>query len=231
MSLQKERVGGLDVLKIRGDPDGVTILLLHGYGADASDLASLHSFYQATPQPTWIFPNGPLKIPFSPAYVGRAWFPIDMAKLQQAMYEEDVQAILHFFQTDLEEARAPLAELIERLEIPRSKLILGGFSQGAILAIDTALHHHDPTAALLIFSGTIANFATWSHLAPLHARTRFFQSHGVYDPILPFSLAQSLEILLKNGHLEGKLHTFQGGHEIPRSILTQAGHFLKGILQ
>jgi len=146
------------------------------------------------------------------------------------MLKNDLAAVSRLFPLDLQEVRKHLELLIGELNIPRSKLVLGGFSQGAVLAIDTAFHHHDPCAALIILSGTLANADQWARLAPLHAKTIFFQSHGTEDPILPFQLAISLEALLHASHLKGKLHPFHGGHDVPHSILVQLNHFLTNTL-
>jgi len=83
MTTKKRVLGGLEVLEVPGDPQGATIILLHGYGADNRDLASLAKLCEIAPRPTWIFPNGPLTIRFSPFYSGKAWFPIDMTSLNR----------------------------------------------------------------------------------------------------------------------------------------------------
>eukprot|EP00045_Choanoeca_perplexa_P006883 m.59990 g.59990 ORF g.59990 m.59990 type:complete len:92 (+) comp13833_c0_seq1:696-971(+) len=57
----------------------------------------------------------------------------------------------------LAEAREQITKLITRIEVetglPKSKMVLGGFSQGGILATDTALHLEEPLAGLCILSG------------------------------------------------------------------------------
>lgn len=217
---------GLKFLEMPGDPGGATILLLHGFGAHAEDLFSLSEVYCGTPRPRWLFPNGPLEIPFFPGYVGRAWFPIDMEALQQG----DLQKVEKAFPHDLTEARLHLERLIGELDIPRSKLLIGGFSQGAVLAIDALLHGSEKARGLLIFSGTLICQAEWSRLAPLHAKTPFFQSHGIHDTLLPFKKAQEVAALLQKGGFEGKLHAFSGGHEIPQNVLTQLNQFLMSVL-
>lgn len=217
---------GLKLIDIPGDPNGATILLLHGFGASADDLYSLHEIYQEFPRPRWIFPEGPLEIPLFPGYIGRAWFPIDMEALEQG----DLQKAEKAFPQDLKEARQHLERLIGELNIPRSKLLIGGFSQGAVLAIDTVLHGHERVGGLLIFSGTLICETEWSQLVPLHAKTPFFQSHGIRDNLLSLKKAEELTALLQKGGLEGNLHIFQGGHEIPPTILTKFKHFLSNIL-
>lgn len=220
---QQRRVGNLDIVELPGDPAKGTIVLLHGFGADAYDLASLSGVYKG---PTWIFPQGPLPVPIAPGYIGNAWFPVNIELLAQAIREKRYDEISEAFPAELGYARTLLEDFLIELNIPRSHLILGGFSQGAVLAVEIALHSMQKCAALLIFSGTLINHVNWKKLAPLHAHTHFFQSHGSQDPLLPLEKAVELERLLLNGGLTGKLHSFQGGHEIPHSVLLELSTFL-----
>lgn len=194
------------------------------------DLAGLSEVYQQPPRPTWLFPNGPLEIPIMPGYNGRAWFPIDIEALQTALQKGDFDAVANAFPAELADARQQVERLVGELDIPRSKLILGGFSQGAVLATETALHGMDRVAALLIFSGTLICEPKWRRLSHLHAKTPFFQSHGTNDNLLPMKKAEALEQLLLEGGLQGKLHRFNGGHEIPQTVQRELNAFLVNLL-
>lgn len=223
----EKKIGDLDVLEVPGDPGGVHIVLFHGFGSDASDLVPLSRICKKKPLPTWIFPRGPLEIVFHDGYTGRAWFPIDSEALHQALQEKKYNEIAHAFPVELSTARQMGEQFIDGLDIPRSQLFLGGFSQGAILATELTLYSTFRSAGLLILSGTLINAKNWKHLAPLHALTPFFQSHGEQDTLLPIEKSIELEKILVDGGLKGKLHRFHGGHEIPPSTLAQLGHFLQ----
>jgi phospholipase/carboxylesterase len=224
--LRKRAIGTLKILELTGDPDKGVIILLHGFGADAFDLAGISSVYKG---PTWIFPQGILEISLTSGYKGRAWFPINIELLIQAIQESRFDDVAKAFPTRLDQACAAVEELLQQLDIPRSKITLGGFSQGAVLAIETALRSPTRFRGLVIFSGTLVNMANWKRLAPLHAKTLFFQSHGINDPLLPIKKAEELEKLLIDSGLKGKLHVFRGGHEIPPSILSEFSQFLKSM--
>lgn len=228
--MERKQIAGFEVVIEKGDPNGATIVLLHGFGADAMDLFPLSGVLRQRPRPTWIFPTGPLEIEIAPGYTGRAWFPVDFEVLQRAYQKGDFESVATAFPAELGKVRQQLDGLVGELNIPRSKLILGGFSQGAILAIETALNGMDRVAALLIFSGTLVCEPSWRKLAHLHAQTPFFQSHGIEDPLLPLKKAEDLEALLLEAGLKGKLHRFHGGHEIPQKILIQLNTFLTNLL-
>ncbi len=215
--------GSLKSITLQGDPDKGTIVLLHGYGADAEDLVPLS---QIDPRFTWIFPQAPLEVSFAPGHIGRAWFEVDLELLFQATQSRRFHEIAKAFPPELAASRTIVDNFLSELPIPRSQIILGGFSQGAVLSIETALHSPHPIAGLLIFSGTLVHESMWRHLAPKQKGTPFFQSHGTQDPLLPLISAEELSKILIESGFKGQLHTFQGGHTIPQSILNKLALFL-----
>jgi len=55
----------------------------------------------------------------------------------------------------------------------------------------------------------------------------FYQSHGSNDPILSIEGAKDLEKKLLGLNFSGKLHTFNGGHEIPPKVIHEVKNFLQ----
>ena len=131
----------------------------------------------------------------------------------------------------LAEAREAVTELLERvadaLHAPREGLILGGFSQGAMLSLDVALHSDVPLAGLAILSGTIVAEKEWRPRMPRRSGLRVLQSHGEADPILPFSVAEQLRDALRAAGLDVRWIPFRGGHAIPPEVLTGLGKLIR----
>lgn len=227
MNFEKRKIAGLDLLEVPGDPEGASILLFHGYGADAYDLLPLSGMYRAPLRPTFYFPTGPLEVPIAPGYVGRGWFPIDIDRLKQALQERDFSQIERSFpKAAFEELRSLCQQIVVELNLPLSKLFLGGFSQGALLATDMALNLHEKVRGLIVLSGILVQAQEWQKLATLKAGLHFFQSHGLNDSLLPYTQAEALATLFKKAKLQGELHSFAGGHEIPTSILLKLHSFI-----
>lgn len=218
-----KQAGGIEYLETKGKTNHKTIILFHGFGANAYDLASLGDLL---PGPTWIFPNGPLHVTFAPGFSGRSWFPVNITLLKEAIEKRDLESIQEAFPKELSEVRKKVLKLIAELNIPLSQIILGGFSQGAVLAIEIAVHGNEKPAGLMLFSGTLIQEHVWKPLLYRLKDVPFFQSHGFFDPLLPMDRAKDLENFLLDAGLKGKLHAFQGGHEIPSSILLEAKKFL-----
>jgi phospholipase/carboxylesterase len=225
--LRKKRFGQLEALHLEVSEDGPTAVIFHGFGADMNDLASLARAVQAPKGTNWVFPNGHLTVPLGGHYEGRAWFPISIAELEKSMATGEAIDWSKLVPPGLKRARENAFELIEKLGVPKNRLLLGGFSQGGMLATDLVLHMDEKPAGLAILSGTLINFDEWSKLATKHAGFSFFQSHGSRDPVLSFAMAERLEKLLVSAGWQGRLLRFEGAHEIPPEVLIQLGAYLR----
>jgi phospholipase/carboxylesterase len=223
---KRRKIGHLECIEVLGDPSGPTIVMFHGYGADMMDLASLSQAVQAPKNANWYFPNGHLTVPLGEHYEGRAWFPISLSELERGG-NIDLSTVVP---PGLKRARENALGFLEKLGAPPEKLVLGGFSQGAMLATDTMLHMEKPPAGLALLSSTLVNAEAWFERAKQHPGFRFFQAHGARDQVLSFALAQRLEKLLKDAGWSGHLQRFEGAHEIPSEVLIQLGAFLRKVL-
>lgn len=230
-SLRRRRIASLDVFEIPGTEQGPVVVLFHGFGADASDLASLSQVLKGAPGTTWIFPNGHQKVEIGPHTEGRAWFPISLAALEaaQSSGQNSGQTIdLSELQPPgLKKARELVFEMLKALNVPMSRITLGGFSQGAMLATEVTLRLKEKPAGLAILSGALVNATEWRKMALEMPGFKFYQSHGNRDLILKHDGALKLERLFKDAGWIGKLQTFNGGHEIPFEVISQLDNFLR----
>ena len=228
LNYEKKKVADLELIYIPGDHNGVHICLLHGYGANAFDLAPCSQVMRltGTQKAHWYFPQAPLTVELSMEYQGNAWFPIDFEALEHPSSAKNYSNIEP---NGMKEARTQLIQMLGELNLQPAETILGGFSQGAMMAVDTMLHIEESFKALVLFSGTLINQSYWGEMAKNHTATRFFQSHGVADPLLHISDARNLYNLLKNAHFEGDLFEFTGGHEIPHEVMSKATDFLSNL--
>lgn len=206
------------------DGKGKTVVLFHGYGADCYDLLFLSETKRVTPH--WLFPEAPLEVAIAPGYVGRAWFPIDLSALRSTPPPLQEEILERVFPKEIEAARAHALSLVKALEVPLSEVVLGGFSQGSVLALETALHLEEPVGGLVLLSGTLCYEREWGERLSRLKGVPFFQSHGRDDLILPYSRAERLEQFLQAGGLRGSLLTFAGGHELPLEVRQALYRFL-----
>ena len=236
VNIDRRKIASLEVIEVyppsvaSEKEKGPLIFLFHGYGASAHDLFSLHQELQAPPGTSWYFPNGFVKVPLGPNIYGRAWFPIDVEALEKAMAEASYRDLSLKIPEELPEARERVVEMLEQVskekQVPYDKIIIGGFSQGAMLATDILLRSKEDFAKLVILSGTLLDQKEWSSLVSAKKSFSFFQSHGTEDPILPFLAAKELHSILSGAGHKGDFISFQGGHEIPAQVLSRLQSFL-----
>ena len=162
---------------------------------------------------------------------GRAWWHLNMWKLQQAVATGQIRDLREELPDGLEFARqrllAVIAEWSEQTGVPVSRFILGGFSQGAMLATDATLHLDENPAGLIVLSGTLLNEAEWRKLAPRHSGLSVLQSHGTDDPILPYMCAELLRDMLVEAGAKLEYVSFRGGHAIPMEVFDKVASTLE----
>jgi phospholipase/carboxylesterase len=221
-----EKVGPLQVLKVKGKESSPTMILFHGFGASAYDLYPLHQYILPELGLNWIFPNGHVEIPLGPGYTGYAWFPIDMEALQRAMMKGSFRDFSEMTPPGLDLAREYSEKMIAELGIPLSSLIIGGFSQGAMLSTEICFRGNSLPKGLILLSGTLLHKEIWKDLAKNKSMLTFFQSHGKQDLVLGFKAAKELNLLLRDAGMVGEFIEFQGGHEIPMEVLAGVSRYI-----
>jgi phospholipase/carboxylesterase len=237
---RRAHLGGLtcELLSVGGDAPQWAIVLCHGYGAPADDLVPVAQEWLALPGVEQLppllaaLPAAPLAADPQAPGGGRAWWPLDMEEVVawQASGQRGLDVLKRWRPEGLVSAREKLIALLSALSIPPERIILGGFSQGAMLATDVALRLDESPAALCIFSGSLICEEDWATLAPHRRQMAVFQSHGTMDPLLPYSNAVALRKLLESSGVTVKFLPFQGGHGIPAEVLIESWGLLLPIL-
>ena len=220
------QLGKIHCQEINNNDDAPWIIFFHGYGADCNDLFSLGQMISTKKTCNWLFPNGFLEVPIGPGWTGRAWWPVDMLEIQRASERGEHRDFSDITPPGMPKAYEMAMTMINQLKVPWNKIILGGFSQGAMLATELYLRAPEAPAGLVMMSGTLLHQEEWKKLIPQREGKRFFQSHGSLDPILGFKQAQKLETLLTQNGMKGSLLSFRGGHEIPPQVLQKISEYI-----
>ena len=206
--------------------NGPAVVILHGYGADMNDLAPLTDVLPEPSTGTWYFPNAPLEVPIGPHVTGRAWFPIDMEALEKAMMTGTTRDFASVIPGGFLEAQEKVSKFVKALDRKPEDIILGGFSQGAMISCDVALHMDSNLKGLVLLSGNMVAKERWEKSVSNRKGQRIFQSHGQQDQVLGFESAENLSKMLENAEADIKFVPFQGGHEIPHSVMKNLAQFL-----
>jgi phospholipase/carboxylesterase len=207
------------VVEFEGAAPTLACVLCHGYGAPGTDLVGiageilLSGGGQAPAlreKVRFVFPEAPLQVPFA----GRAWWNIDISRYERAMSTGDIEPLFDDVPDGMPQARKMVMALVEELakSFPMSRIVLGGFSQGAMITTDVALRLEEAPAGLAIFSGTLLCRPEWTKLATKRAGLDVVMTHGTHDPLLPYAAAMQLKALLESSGLKIRFHEFAGGH-------------------
>lgn len=236
--MREAQMGGLRT-RVTGGTDGKgggrgpLVLFLHGFGAPGDDLLSLADALDVPAGTRFVIPEGPLTLSFGPSDA-RAWWIIDMARIAADQAAGRIRDLSHEIPKGLAPARETILAFLKEVEQhfnadPR-KTILGGFSQGAMLSCDVMLRTTQSYAGLIQLSGTLLAAAEWAPLLQKRKGLPVFQSHGMYDEILPYVGAEKFRDRLTRAGLSVDWHSFRGGHEIPRTVLQHLGPFITKVV-
>lgn len=224
LGLQFDRIAGLDVLRTdRMSANRPTAILLHGYGADFQDLAGLASYLDQHTTLNWVFPNGSELVAFHPISSRRAWFPFE----KDIFDERNTIDYGLTIPPGLDAAADRIQALLKELHLNPKQLILGGFSQGAIVSCHVALQLPASPKILIQLTSNLIGSSLWQRQLKFHKDLRIFQSHGRQDPILSFEKAKQLHEQFKMHCKKVEFLPFDGGHEIPPTVIDHLRIFIQ----
>jgi phospholipase/carboxylesterase len=220
----------LPVITISPPPNQLirgNVVIMHGWGATAEDAAYFSSLLDL-PNVQLILPEGPFPHPYSP--IGRMWYG-----LPDPLYDFQFQADLSD-SVELQTSRRLIHELLSELPgqtgVPLAKTIVGGFSQGAAMAIDVGLDL--PLAGLMVLSGYLHQPLVPRSPAPSTQpiastlTAPILQVHGTIDPVVPLAAAQATRDALHAIGLTVQYQEIPGmGHEIAPPVLAQMQDFIQ----
>jgi phospholipase/carboxylesterase len=218
----------------------LTVVLMHGYGAPGDDLVSLAGALDVPAGTTFLFPEAPNGLGdagmMSLLGDARAWWQIDIGRFQRAIMNGSPAALEQLTKDvpeGIKEAREGVSSLLDAVEkdlkTPAERIVLGGFSQGSMLALDVALRTKRTLAGLVLLSSTLLAADEWVPLMAARRELRVFQSHGTADPILPYAIAEGLRRALDNAGMKVSFTPFEGGHGIPPAVMRDLGVWLRAV--
>jgi phospholipase/carboxylesterase len=195
-SLLQARVRAAD-----GEPAGA-VVLLHGRGADELDLEPLLGALDPERRLVGILPRGPLVLPPGGAH----WYVVP-----RVGYPDP-----NTFWPTYELA----SKWLDDLGIPPDRIVLGGFSQGAVMSYALALGRGRPhPAGIIALSGFIPTVEGFElDLAPPLPRLAI--GHGTHDEVINVEFSRKAKTLLENAGADVVYRESPIGHSIdPRFVL------------
>jgi phospholipase/carboxylesterase len=215
---------------VAGGEGPPTLVLLHGYGSSPEKWAPFTRTIWLPPGGRFVFPRGPeTTVPPDGPPDGRAWWRLDLAAhIPPGSSLPDLSATSPpGIRNAGDRVRRLLDDLQSRAE---PALVLGGFSQGAMVASQVAFTSDAPLRALVLLSGTTVDEAAWVPGLSRRRGLRVFLSHGRSDHVLPFDMAERFRARLESAGLRVTWFPFDGGHEIPAEVVVALNRFQQQVL-
>ena len=197
-----------------GKPDDAEmplVMLMHGRGADADDLADVAPMIDDGYR--FVFPNAAKQFEPSPGYTfGWSWFdgwPPEPGSIVASRMQ----------------LLALIDELVVRYPTPAGKLVIAGFSQGGMMAIDVGFRTKQQVAGVVVMSGAIYE----ADMPDLRAQKDLpvLLIHGTQDDMIKVLYARRTRHILEEHGVMPEYHEFPMGHHVTPESMVVVQEFLK----
>jgi phospholipase/carboxylesterase len=202
-----------------------SIIWLHGLGADGQDFVPIvpELYLPDTLPLRFIFPDAPMMaVTINNGHVMRAWYDIVSMTIDQ-----------HADQAGIERSIKQISELIQREEergIPSNRIILAGFSQGAVIALTAMLTFPKKLAGALALSGYLPHAEKVMNLSTsINFDTPIFLGHGIDDVIVPHFLGEQAYHQLAKLHYPISSHSYPMGHSVCQEEIQDIASWIKNV--
>ena len=201
------------------EPDGYRaghsyplVVLMHGYGSHMGDLAPLVPMISREGY-LFAFPNAPIRMEFGLEMVGYAW----SAPLE-ADFDADgsAESLLKAFVDDV----------TSRYSVEEGRVVLGGFSQGGMMAFRHGLRHADRFPGIVALSSRLTPQDQPSGAASSSHTQRIFIAHGTIDDVIHVQDGRSAHDILSRGGYPTEYREYDMAHQITHEVIADLSAWL-----
>ena len=192
------------------------VILCHGYGGDGKDISILANYWRTyLPDTIFVCPDAPEKCAASPT--GFQWFDLideapDQVLAKSLVAENNLNKLID--------------EVKEKNNLKASEIIIGGFSQGCMITLQTGIKRKDKINSIIGYSGRIIDT---NHLSKnINSRPNIILMHGDIDQVVTIeSLLEAKDFFGKNNYeIETKIFN-NCEHRIPTEGSSLGLQFIK----
>jgi len=202
------------------EPIKNVIILLHGYGGDGKDISMLTLNWKRFLKNTlFLCPNGHEKCEINP--MGFQWF--DLSKNDEKyILEKSIEAekIINKF----------IQEVKNKYQVLNKNIVLCGFSQGCMMAINAGVTSEQEYNCIVGFSGKIINRDNLQ--SKLKNKSKILLIHGDQDEIVSSTFLLEAKDFFKRNKFDIQTNLIKNcGHHIPVEASSLALNFIKKNLE
>ncbi len=191
------------------------VVLLHGIGADAFDLIPLAKYWALTLKKTKFYSlHAPYPCKLTPS--GKQWF--DLEDRDQTRILKEIELVKPMIITFLKKK-------LKNYNLQYKDLILVGFSQGTMVALNLTLTMKEEVKGVLGYSGGV--ILTKSGKIEIISKPNICLVHGKNDEVVPKKMMETTKIILKDNNIDVDTHLIENlGHSIDQKGLEIGQNFL-----
>ena len=191
------------------------VVLLHGIGADAFDLIPLAKYWALTLKKTKFYSlHAPYTYRLAP--FGKQWF--DLEDRDQTRILKEIELVKPMIITFLKKK-------LKDYNLQYKDLILVGFSQGTMVALNLTLTMKEEVRGVLGYSGGV--ILTKSGKIEIISKPNICLVHGKNDEVVPKKMMETTKIILKDNNIDVDTHLIENlGHSIDQNGLEIGQNFL-----
>jgi phospholipase/carboxylesterase len=177
------------------------VILCHGYGGDGKDISILAGYWKSyLPDTIFICPDAPEKCAASAS--GFQWFDLTDETPEQILSKSLVAEI---------KLNKLIDEVKEKNNLSANQIVIGGFSQGCMISLQTGIKRKDKINSIIGYSGRIIDT---EHLGKnIVSRPNIILMHGDID-----------QVVSVDGLLEAKNFFSKNNYEIETQIFKNCEH-------
>ncbi len=200
----------------------LAVIWLHGMGVDNQDFAPFPDEILRFDGPVceFIMPNAPIReMRQHPGYPIRAWYDFPGSRIDDREDEAGIR-----------ESAERISRLIDEVEArgtPRSRIVLGGFSQGAAMALFTGLRLPKRIGGIMALSGYLPLAGKlYAEASRAGRETPIFMAHGEFDDVVPIVIAAHSAEVVKEVDADIVWRSYPMEHQIEGEEFADIAKFL-----
>ncbi len=217
MKARQHNGGALPYITV--EPDAYTdgdhyplVVLLHGFGANMSDLASLAPAIDQTGY-VYAFPNAPHRLEMGFGAAGFAWATYPPRENDPAFAESDPRL------------KTFIDEVMGQLSVSDGQIVLGGFSQGGMMTLRIGLSAPERFRGLAVLSGRLPDEDALDDPTADPSQAVFI-AHGSEDEVLSVKDGRQTRDYLEQHGYAPEYHEYAMGHAIDPEELADLTRWL-----
>jgi phospholipase/carboxylesterase len=190
------------------------VIWLHGLGADGHDFEPIIPELRLDPglNIRFVFPHAPMMpVTINQGFVMRAWYDIRTADIGNEPDEKGIRASTKLL--------SKLVDATIEGGIEPGRVVLAGFSQGGVIALQAGLRYSKKLAGIIALSTYLPlEDSLDEEKSEVNADISILLAHGSADPVIPIHLAHRSHKKLEQAGYGVEWHEYKG---MPHSVSEQ----------